>query len=226
MLAKYIRLLAFLGGICAAPAAAQQGSIAGRITDKVTQQPIQGAQVLILGTNLQAVTSQDGRYRIDRISAGAYQVQVRRPQDALLQPVENLSNLWRNNAGLSWQPFGMLTLSGDLVSTRDLRDYSDSTALGRLAARGLQDHGGDVASRVSGHRPHQLRPALALGRERRVDRPPRADIEREVSLMEREHQVRVAAHHQAAEADEAARSPEASSETVSGGSATLPSRRA
>lgn len=77
MLAKYIRLLALLGGVCAAPAAAQQGSIAGRITDKVTQQPIQGAQVLILGTNLQAVTNQEGRYRIDRISAGAYQVQVR-----------------------------------------------------------------------------------------------------------------------------------------------------
>src|SRR5512144_1129725 len=77
MLAKYIRLLALLGGVCAAPAAAQQGSVAGRITDKVTQQPIQGAQVLILGTNLQAVTNQEGRYRIDRISAGAYQVQVR-----------------------------------------------------------------------------------------------------------------------------------------------------
>lgn len=65
----------------------------------------------------------------------SYQVQVRRPQDALLQPVENLSHLWRNNAGVSWQPFGMLTMSGDLVSTRDLRDYSDSTALGRLAGQ-------------------------------------------------------------------------------------------
>src|SRR5574342_370481 len=48
MLAKYIRLLALLGGVCAAPAAAQQG-----------------------------VTNPEGRYRIDRISAGAYQVQVR-----------------------------------------------------------------------------------------------------------------------------------------------------
>ena len=65
----------------------------------------------------------------------SYQVQVRRPQDALLQPVENLSHLWRNNAGLSWQPFGMLTLTGDLVSTRDLREYSDSTPLGRLAGQ-------------------------------------------------------------------------------------------
>lgn len=65
----------------------------------------------------------------------SYQVQVRRPQDALLQPVQNLSNVWRNQAGTSWQPFGMLTMNADLVSTRDLRQYSDSTALGRLAGQ-------------------------------------------------------------------------------------------
>jgi TonB-dependent starch-binding outer membrane protein SusC len=77
MLTKYIRLLAVLGGVCAAPAVAQQGAIAGRITDKGTLQPIQGAQVLVGGTNLQGVTNQDGRYHIERVPAGTYLVQVR-----------------------------------------------------------------------------------------------------------------------------------------------------
>ena len=36
-------------------------------------------------------------------------------------------------AGLTWQPLGMLNLSGDLTSTRDLRIYPDSSPLGRLA---------------------------------------------------------------------------------------------
>lgn len=74
---KLLRLLALLGGVCAVPVTAQQGSIAGRITDKVTQQPIQGAQVLVQGTNLQASSNQDGRYRVERVPAGTYQVQIR-----------------------------------------------------------------------------------------------------------------------------------------------------
>jgi hypothetical protein len=63
----------------------------------------------------------------------SYQVPVRRALDSLLLPVTSLQHLWRNTAGLSWQPVGMLNLAGDLASTRDLRRYPDSTALGRLA---------------------------------------------------------------------------------------------
>ena len=51
-------------------------------------------------------------------------------------PRSSLTHLWRNSAGLTWQPLGMLTLSSDLASTRDLRVYSDSTSLGRLAYAG------------------------------------------------------------------------------------------
>lgn len=61
----------------AAPLAAQQGSVAGRVTDKVSSQPIQGAQVLLSGTNLQATTNNEGRYHIDRVPPGQYQAQVR-----------------------------------------------------------------------------------------------------------------------------------------------------
>jgi len=63
----------------------------------------------------------------------SYLVSVTRPDDGLIPTVQSLTHLWRNSAGLTWQPFGMLVLGADLVSTRDLREYSDSTSLGRLA---------------------------------------------------------------------------------------------
>ncbi|HET9293190.1 MAG TPA: cell surface protein SprA [Gemmatimonadales bacterium] len=64
----------------------------------------------------------------------SYLVPVERASDASLRPALSLSHLWRNAAGLTWQPVGMLTLSGDLASTRDLRDYPDSTSLGRVVS--------------------------------------------------------------------------------------------
>lgn len=56
--------------------------------------------------------------------------------DTAVIPVFSLTNYWRNSAGFSWQPLGMLRLSSDLSSTRDLRRYSDSTTLGRVATAG------------------------------------------------------------------------------------------
>ena len=72
----------------------------------------------------------------------AFPVQVKRAQDASLVPIENLTHLWRNGASLNWQPLGMLQLGGDLVSTRDLREYSDSTPLGRLANQSRKSFAG------------------------------------------------------------------------------------
>jgi hypothetical protein len=65
----------------------------------------------------------------------AYQVPVFQAADSALRPVVALTSLWRNSAGLTWQPLGMVSLSGDLASTRDLRRYDDSTTLGRLATQ-------------------------------------------------------------------------------------------
>ncbi len=62
-----------------------------------------------------------------------FAVPVARSDDFLITPTLSLTHLWRNSAGLTWQPLGMLSLTGDLVSTRDLRVYPDSTSLGRLA---------------------------------------------------------------------------------------------
>ena len=69
----------------------------------------------------------------DQSDYTSFSVPVARADDAGIRPTLALTHLWRNAAGLSWQPLGMLTVSSDLVSTRDLRVYSDSNPLGRLA---------------------------------------------------------------------------------------------
>ncbi len=61
-----------------------------------------------------------------------YLVPVLRPGDAALQPVVSMTNLWRNSAGVTWQPVGLITFNADLASTRDLREYDDTTSIGRL----------------------------------------------------------------------------------------------
>jgi Motility related/secretion protein len=63
----------------------------------------------------------------------SFAVPIVRADDDLVRPSLSLTNVWRNAGGLTWQPLGMLTLTGDLTSTRDLRVYSDSSTLGRLA---------------------------------------------------------------------------------------------
>jgi len=68
--------LLFAAGV-AGPVQAQQGTVAGQVTDKASQEPIAGAQLLIVGTSLQARTGRDGHYTITKVPAGQYQVQVR-----------------------------------------------------------------------------------------------------------------------------------------------------
>jgi hypothetical protein len=63
----------------------------------------------------------------------SYSVPLERASDTLLRPVTSLQHLWRNDAAIGWQPIGMLAVTGSWQSTRDLRRYADSTALGRLA---------------------------------------------------------------------------------------------
>ena len=69
----------------------------------------------------------------DEAISTAFRFPIARTDDQLLRPTLGLNHLWRNSAGATWQPLGMLTLSGDLNSTRDLRIYPDSTSIGRLA---------------------------------------------------------------------------------------------
>jgi hypothetical protein len=62
-----------------------------------------------------------------------YVTPVNRAIDSTVVPALALQHLWRNSAGFSWQPLGMLVLGADYTTIRDLRDYGDTTELGRLA---------------------------------------------------------------------------------------------
>jgi hypothetical protein len=68
----------------------------------------------------------------DESNSTAFRFPVARSDDNPF-PTLSLNHIWRNTAGLTWQPLGMLNLNGDLVSTRDLRIYPDSSPIGRLA---------------------------------------------------------------------------------------------
>src|SRR5438445_8139836 len=60
----------------AAPAAAQQGTITGQVTDQTSGQPLVGARVSVVGTSLVAISRAEGRYRIPNVPAGAAKVRA------------------------------------------------------------------------------------------------------------------------------------------------------
>ncbi len=65
-------------------------------------------------------------------SRSTYAVPVAQPGDDLVVPARSRSKVWRNGGGLDLQPLGGVQLRLDAVSQRDLRDYGDSTTIGRL----------------------------------------------------------------------------------------------
>jgi TonB-linked SusC/RagA family outer membrane protein len=54
------------------------GTVAGRVTDAGTNTPVVGAQVMVVGTQIQAVTNGQGRYVLVQVPAGARTVVVKR----------------------------------------------------------------------------------------------------------------------------------------------------
>ena len=63
----------------------------------------------------------------------SFSVPVARADDAGIRPTLALTHLWRNAAGLSWQPLGMLTVSLTFVSTRTSGCPATRTRSDRLA---------------------------------------------------------------------------------------------
>ena len=74
----------------------------------------------------------------DQADFFAYSAPIRRAQDAGVTPTLALTHIWRNLAGVTWQPIGMLSLAADYQSSRDLRDYGDTTDIARLASSSRQ----------------------------------------------------------------------------------------
>lgn len=67
------------GLLVAVPAtgSAQQGAVAGRVTDQATGRPVAGAEVLLVGTARRTITNQEGMYRLENLPAGPVTVGVR-----------------------------------------------------------------------------------------------------------------------------------------------------
>jgi len=61
-----------------------------------------------------------------------YTVPVAQPSDSNLIPARSLQRFWRNSGGLTFVPLPGTQLRLDAGSTRDLRDYGDSTTMGIL----------------------------------------------------------------------------------------------
>ena len=59
-----------------AAAAAQNGTVTGKVTDRSTRQPVADAQVVIVGTTLVTQTSKEGDYRLSNVPAGRVNVGV------------------------------------------------------------------------------------------------------------------------------------------------------
>ena len=55
---------------------AQSGTVAGRVTDTDTGDPLVGANVTVMGTNLGAATDINGEYSIGNVPAGAQRLKA------------------------------------------------------------------------------------------------------------------------------------------------------
>jgi len=54
------------------------GTVTGLVIDRATQQPVQGAQVVVVGTQRGTLTDQQGRFSIAGVPPGSYEVRARR----------------------------------------------------------------------------------------------------------------------------------------------------
>ena len=64
--------------LAASPLLAQNGTIAGRVTDAATGAPVASVQVQVAGINIGGSSTADGTYRIVNVPAGSYTVIMRR----------------------------------------------------------------------------------------------------------------------------------------------------
>ncbi len=69
-------LVAGMIGWVSAASAQSVGTVSGRITGEANQQPVSGAQVFIVGTQIGALTGDDGRYRLLNVPAGTHQLRA------------------------------------------------------------------------------------------------------------------------------------------------------
>jgi TonB-dependent starch-binding outer membrane protein SusC len=79
-MSKSVRFLVAALALALLPswAQAQNGTISGRVIDQATNQPLQDAQISVVGTQRGAATNQQGQYTITGIAPGSYTLRARR----------------------------------------------------------------------------------------------------------------------------------------------------
>jgi TonB-dependent starch-binding outer membrane protein SusC len=121
--------LALATALCvASPLAAQQGSVAGRVTDKATAQPLSGAQVSVVGTTLRTLTGSDGRYQIANVTPGATSVRVSAiGYTPITQPVTVSAGATAElNFGLAISAFGLNQIVVTATGTEAARQQASA----------------------------------------------------------------------------------------------------
>ena len=76
LFASLLAAAAMVALLLPAPVAAQDGTVTGLVAAATTGQPINGAQISILETDLGSLSNASGRFLITRVPAGTYTVQV------------------------------------------------------------------------------------------------------------------------------------------------------
>jgi TonB-linked SusC/RagA family outer membrane protein len=92
-----------------AAASAQQGTVAGRVTDQATGQPIVGARVGVVGTTLVTQTNAEGRYSLGRIPVGSVTLRVSAIGYGAAQPSVTIAagEIVAQDVALKLQPFSL-----------------------------------------------------------------------------------------------------------------------
>ncbi|NNM33176.1 MAG: TonB-dependent receptor plug domain-containing protein, partial [Gemmatimonadetes bacterium] len=76
MLTSLLAAAAAVAFLLPAQVAAQDGTVTGLVAAATTGQPINGAQISIMDTDLGSLTNASGRFLITRVPAGTYTIQV------------------------------------------------------------------------------------------------------------------------------------------------------
>lgn len=71
-----LALVLFVMALSAGAQNSQQGVLKGRVFNKLNNQPLEGANVLVVGTDRGTTTNEEGRYRITGLEPGLYSIQV------------------------------------------------------------------------------------------------------------------------------------------------------
>lgn len=119
-------LAAALVAVVPASLRAQQGSIAGRVTDKATGQALGNVQVTIGGTTRGALTDRDGRFTIGSVTPGEVEVRARYIGYSLatLQVIVVADQAVTTDFALTANPVGLeavtVTATGALQAAREI----------------------------------------------------------------------------------------------------------